>query len=146
MKTKIILTTLLCITVLTVTRAQNAITTLTANYQYPQLNQIQLAGMNAIQLQMEQIKLSATVGVDNTQQISKLVVLIGTVEGSSDISYKEYDYGVEGTFADGTSYTASGSNVLLGIGTYSGVEHYYVEVAAIMQDGSQSTGMRAAIQ
>jgi hypothetical protein len=126
--------------------AQNPISNITASYQYPELTQVQLSAMSPLQLQMERISLSVNVSITEGQNLSKILVLLGTSEGSSDVFYKEFDYGTAGVFADGTSYTTSGNGVALGLGSFSGVEHYYIEVTALMQDGSQGTGVRTIVQ
>lgn len=126
--------------------AQNPISGVSASYQYPELTQVQLAVFSPLQLQMERIALSVNVSISDAQNISKILVLLGTSEGSNDVFYKEFDYGTAGVFADGTSYTVTGNGAALGLGSFSGVEHYYIEVTVLMQDGSQGTGIRTMVQ
>lgn len=146
MKTKICLCALLCIAATVLTKAQSPVSGITASYQYPQLTQVQLAGMDALQLQMERIALTINVGISDPQDISKILVLVGSTEGSSDVLYKEFEYGSAGVFSDGTSYSSSGNGAVIGLGTYTGIEHYYVEAAAILEDGSQSASVRLIVQ
>ncbi len=146
MKTKIIFLVLSCFISITLLKAQNTISGITASYQYPELSQVQIAGMTPLQLQMERIILDVSVTITNAQDVSKLIVLLGTTEGSSDVVYKEFDYNTEGIFADGTSYSTSGNRVTLGLGTFTGVEHYYIEVAALMQDGTQTAAIRTVVE
>ena len=81
-----------------------------------------------------------------TQGLSKIAVLIGSSAGSNDILYKEFVYGTQGDFGDGTSYHSVGNNITLVLGNYSGSPAYHAEVFGIMDDGKRSEGKRVIIQ
>lgn len=146
MKTKTIVFIVLSAFYSVLSIAQNPVSSLTASYRYPNLTNLEIAAMSATELQMEKINFTLNVTLGSTSDISKIVVLLGTTEGSSDIFYKEFDYGVNDTFDDGTSYSTTGNLINIGIGPFAGSEHYYVEVMAIMEDESRSESARATIQ
>ncbi len=72
--------------------------------------------------------------------------MLGSNEGSNDVLYKEFVYGTQGDFDDGTSYHSNGSSITLGLGSFSGSPTYHAEVFGIMSDGKRSDGKRAEIQ
>jgi hypothetical protein len=147
MKTlKTILITLLYILYGVISYAQNPITNLTASYRYPDLTNLEVSAMSATELQMEKINFTLNVTLGSISDISKIAVLLGTSEGSSDIFYKEFEYNVNDTFDDGTSYSTTGNLINIGMGPFAGSEHYYVEVIAIMEDESHSESARVTIQ
>lgn len=108
---------------------------------YPSADSEQLAGMDAEVRSVLNTDLELRVVFSNTVDIEKIAVKIGLKEGGSDLFYKEFDYDVEDTFEDGTSYSASGNTVTLGLGNYSGYGTYYTEVFVIRGDGSSEEGM-----
>lgn len=146
MKTRTIIIIMLCILYGVISYGQNPVSSLTASYRYPDLTNLQVAAMSATELQMEKVNFSLNITLGSTSDISTIVVLLGTTEGSSDIFYKEFEYNVNDTFDDGTSYTTTGNLVNIGLGPFVGSEHYYVEVMAIMEDESRSASVRVTIQ
>lgn len=146
MKTRTIIITMLCTLYGVISYSQSPISNLTASYRYPDLTNLEVAAMSATELQMEKINFTLNITLGSTSDISKIVVLLGTTEGSSDIFYKEFEYNVNDTFDDGTSYSTTGNLINIGLGSFAGSEHYYVEVMAIMEDESHSEPERVTIQ
>lgn len=146
MKARTIIITILCSLYGVISYSQSPISNLTASYRYPDLSNLQVAAMSATELQMEKINFALNITLGSISDISKVAVLLGTTEGSSDIFYKEFEYNVNDTFDDGTSYTTTGNLVNIGLGPFVGSEHYYVEVMAIMEDESRSESVRVTIQ
>ena len=90
------------------------------------------------------IQLQITAGA--TQGLSKIAVLVGSSEGSSDVFYKEFVYEAAGNFADGTSYSSNGNSITLALGNQAAALPLYAEVFGIMSDGKRSKGKRCLIE
>lgn len=65
--------------------------------------------------------------VTDTTVISKIHVRMGNTNGSNDLFSKQYDFDVTANFPDGTSYRREGNVIYLGIGDYTGLNHFYAE-------------------
>jgi len=74
--------------------------------------------------------------LQDTLNLSKIHVKLGTTSGGSDLFSKDFSFDVSGNFSDSTSYTRNGLNVLLGIGQFIGLNSYYAEVR--LEDTSQN--------
>ena len=90
------------------------------------------------------IQLNLTAGA--TQGLSKIVVMLGSSEGSSDVFYKEFVYEATGNFADGTSYSSNGNSITLALGNRTGARPMYAEVFGMMSDGKRSKPKRVVIE
>lgn len=140
-----IFTLLLLITLHLFTYGQNPISTVQIVPSYPAANSEQLADMNAETRSVLSTNLELRVVFSSTVDVAKIAVKIGLKESGSDLFYKEFEYGIEDTFEDGTSYSANGNTVTLGLGNYSGYGTYYTEVFVIREDGSIEDGVITAL-
>ncbi len=75
------------------------------------------------------------VNLDNTDSIYKLHVKLGRTQGGTEFISAVFDYNVSGTFGS-TTYSQTGSTILLGLGAYAGMIHYYAEVQIEKTDHS----------
>lgn len=121
--------------------SQNPIATVQIVPSYPGANSEQITSMDAEIRSVLSTDLELRVIFSGTVDIAKIAVKIGLKEGGSDLFYKEFDYGVEDTFEDGTSYSANGNTVTLGLGDFNGYGTYYTEVFVIRGDGSIEEGV-----
>ncbi|MGE3823760.1 MAG: hypothetical protein AB7G44_06005 [Bacteroidia bacterium] len=126
-------------------QGQNAISTVSANYEYVFNDSSELTMPDSLQFVMLKKRITVNVSTGNTSGVSKLAVLLGSSEGSNDIFYKEFDWGQSGDFGDGTSYHSSGSSVTIGTGVHQGREIYYVEVFAMKEDETRSESRKQTI-
>lgn len=145
MKTKIFLLILISVIAAEIVKAQNPISSVVASYQYVNLVPVQIAGMSSEQLQLENKNFNVIATLQSTTGVSKIAVMMGSGNGSNDLFYKEFILNEEGTSDDGTFYSSNGNNLNFGIGQYSGPPRYYVEVFAIMEDGSFSESVRTEL-
>jgi len=67
------------------------------------------------------------VSVEEGANILKLHVKLGSTPGGSEFLSTSFDYNVPGTFGS-TTYSQNGSNILLGLGAFMGMIHYYGQV------------------
>src|SRR5688500_351274 len=74
--------------------------------------------------------------LQDTLNLAKIHVKLGTTPGGSDIFSKDFLFDVEGSFSDNTSYWRGGLKILLGIGQFTGLNSYYSEVQ--LEDTSQN--------
>jgi hypothetical protein len=74
--------------------------------------------------------------LQDTLNLAKIHVKLGTAPGGSDIFSKDFLFDVEGSFSDNTSYWRGGFKVLLGIGQFIGLNSYYSEVQ--LEDTSEN--------
>ncbi|MCG3167816.1 MAG: hypothetical protein POELPBGB_03611 [Bacteroidia bacterium] len=118
----------------------------TATWQYTNPDQALLDTMEAGLLQLEEKDITATVTLASNENISKITVLLGSSEGSNDVFYKEFTFGSNGTFSDGTSYSSSGNTITLGLGKFRGRPQYYIGAGVIKTDGSIEQGASNLIQ
>lgn len=121
-----------------------AIATLGASAEYVNTDQVALDAMPPFILEFEQRVVTLNLVMGNTSGITRIAAAIGSSEGSNDIFYKEFDFGTQGEFGDGTSYHAQGNTVQLGLGNYVG--SYYAEVFALRSDGTKSERKRYRIE
>lgn len=82
---------------------------------------------------------------ENTEGVQKIAAMLGSSEGSNDIYYKEFDFGEAGNFDDGTSYSATGTVLTLGLGNRRGAGTVYAEVFAVYSDTVRSEGVRVRL-
>ncbi len=144
MKNKIaLLITIIANTILwSVSYAQNPISSLAVNANYTSSDSLLFQLLPPERREMEQRTFSAIINLSSTSGVSKIGVALGSSEGSNDIFFKEFTYGEEGDFSDGTSCHASGNGFAFGIGDYAGLSEYHAEVYAIMSDGSKKEPVR----
>jgi hypothetical protein len=126
--------------------AQNPVAHLGATATYLNTDQAALDTMPIFILLMEERSITLNVVMGNTNGVSKIAAAIGSSEGSNDLFYKEFEYGTEGNFQDGTTYQAQGNTIDLGVGNYAGAAVYYAEVFVIKEDGTRGEGKRVEIQ
>jgi hypothetical protein len=126
-------------------QGQNAVNTVSASYDYVIADSTELSLPDSLQFMMLKKRITASVSTGNTSGVSKLVVLLGSSEGSNDMFYKEFDWGQSGDFGDGTSYHSSGNGIAIGTGVHPGREIYYVEVFAMKEDGTRSESRRVQV-
>ncbi|CAN5566616.1 hypothetical protein BH11BAC1_BH11BAC1_06600 [soil metagenome] len=83
---------------------------------------------------------SATMNItlDNTDLINKVHVTLGSTPSGSEYMSTSFDYNTQGTFG-ATSYSQTGNNIQLGLGSFVGMEHYYASVWLEHTDLSTST-------
>lgn len=81
---------------------------------------------------------SMIIVLNDTSDISTLHVKLGTSQGGSDLLQKDFQYDVSGVFTDGTSYSRDYKTIRLGLGEFTGLNHYYAELQ--MEDGSSQSG------
>lgn len=79
---------------------------------------------------------SVFVKLQDTLNVSKIHVKLGTTQGGNNLFSKDFLFDVSGNLSDGTSYVRNGLNVLLGIGQFVGLNSYYAEVR--LEDTSQN--------
>jgi hypothetical protein len=122
--------------------AQNPVSSLTVSAEYlsPDSSLFQL--LPEERREMEERKINAYVNLSASEGVEKIALSLGSSEGSNDIFYKEFIYGDEGDFSDGTSCHSSGNGFSFCIGNYAGFSQYYVAVFTIMSDGSMSESIR----
>ncbi|MCG3165592.1 MAG: hypothetical protein POELPBGB_01360 [Bacteroidia bacterium] len=130
----------------TKTFGQTTVTHLSATAEYLNPDQAALDSMPLNILRMEERAFTLQITLGNTQNVNKIVVALGSSDGSNDLFYKEFAYGVDGNFQDGTFYHSNGNNVSVGIGNYAGAITYYAEVYAIKENGTRTEGKRYSIQ
>jgi len=125
--------------------SQNPVSTVSLHPDYIGVSAEDLAQMDSTMKIMLPANYTIHAVVNGSQNVSKLAVKLGLSDGGSDLFYKEFDFGTEGDFDDGTSYHASGSSITLGIGRFGGYGEYHVEVRAIKDDGSLGDPLRAVL-
>lgn len=125
--------------------AQNPVSSINVTPSYPSASSEQLFSMDAETRAHVQTDLAVEVTLSSLVGIGKIVVKVGLVEGGSDLFYKEFDYGIEGSFEDNTSYNSNGNIVTLGLGQYSGYGTYYTEVFVIRGNGSAESTTRSLL-
>lgn len=128
------------------TSTAQSVSAVTANYQYTNPDQALLDTLDASLLQLEERNITATITLSSSDNISKIALMLGSTEGSNDIFYKEFDFGVSGTFADGTSYAASGNTLSIGLGRFNGSPQYFVGAYAIKSDGTMESGVNYVME
>jgi hypothetical protein len=65
--------------------------------------------------------------LEDLTDIYQLHVKLGSTLHGSQFLIASFDYGVNGTFGS-TSYSQTGNTILLGLGSYPGMLHYFAEV------------------
>lgn len=117
------------------------VSAITATYQYTNPDQAYLDTLDANLLQLEERSITATITLASSDNISKIAVMLGSSEGSNDVFYKEFAFGVTGTFGDGTSYVASGNTITISMGNFMGAPQYHLSAYGLKPDGSMEPGV-----
>lgn len=124
--------------------SQNPVTHVSVSSEYVGLTSQQIAQMSPEELDVVTKILEVGVTIGQSTGIDKVVVMIGSAEGSNDIFYKEYDFGVTGDFEDGTYYQENGNVLTLGTTACVPFKNY-VSVETIKDDGSRTIPVRTII-
>ena len=80
------------------------------------------------------LKGTFVIALQDTSTISKIHVKLGSSEGGSNFFTKDYDFNPAGEYQDGTSLRKEDLKLYIGIGTYTGLNHFYAE--AVIEDTS----------
>lgn len=126
------------------TKAQNPIADIGTHIEYLELDEQAMGGMSEEELAAWPKVLFIDLMVIPNAQISAIAISIGSSKGSNDMFYKEFSYGADGDFPDGTSYHTNDSHINIGTIPY-GLHLRHVEVIALMNDGDQSQPVRTTI-
>ena len=65
--------------------------------------------------------------VSDTTAISKIHVKMGNANGGNDLFSKQYDFDVTTGLSGGATYKRTGKVIYLGIGNYTGLNHFFAE-------------------
>lgn len=76
--------------------------------------------------------------LSDTNDITAFSIKLGTTFGGSDILERTFDFGNEGEFQDGTSYTREGNYVRILLGKYATFPAYHAQVRATVNGSQQS--------
>jgi hypothetical protein len=135
MKTKIILTTLLCIAVLAGVRAQSAIEDL--NFEMVLIPENDpYAALDPDSFPLPRHAPTALVDLSNTEDIARIHTRIGTSSGIADIAEHILDFETQGVLEDGAIYALEGNRATIIYGSYYHQGSYYIQVRLERPDGS----------
>jgi hypothetical protein len=86
----------------------------------------------------------AIVLLNDTNNVYKIHLKIGTTDSTGDLLTKTFIYGQQGIFSDGTSYSRVGKALYFGLGNFTGINRYFgdVKLENITNITSSSTKFR----
>lgn len=137
MKSKIILTTLLCIAAFTLTKAQSTIENISVNMELIPEND-PYAELGPDSLPLPRHAPTILVEVNNTEEITAIQSAIGSSTGATDLAEKTFDFQTQGILDDGTIYTVNENTASLYFGSFHHQGTYYIKVRIERPDGSFS--------
>lgn len=76
--------------------------------------------------------------ITNAANISKIHVKMGSTDGGNDLFARVFDFDVSNNLSSGTSYRREGNVIYLGIGSFTGLNHFFAE--AKLEDAQGTIG------
>lgn len=90
----------------------------------------------------ESVKGTMVIEVDDVSTISKIQVKMGSTDGGNEFFSETFDFDATENLPSGISYKREGKVIYLGIGTFTGLNHFFAEAKLEDAQGALSAPVK----